>query len=116
MATSNGSGNSKVLAEADTHGNAVVHASAKSGTITAPRNPGLAMSFKTVCPSCDSELTVPDAMLGKRWKCKKCGDPFTVRRSARPDDDDDAPPRKPNKTRPEYDEDDEPRSKGRNRK
>ena len=56
------------------------------------------MSFKTVCPSCDAELTAPDTVLGKRVKCKKCGDPFTAKRADELDDDEDDRPAKPTVT------------------
>jgi hypothetical protein len=86
------------------------------------------MPFATVCPSCDARLTAPDAVRGKKVKCKKCGDPFVARPAAEPDDDDearpaksparsrradeDSPPRKPSKARvPADDEDDKPRPK-----
>jgi hypothetical protein len=70
------------------------------------------MSFKTVCPHCDSELTAPDTVLGKRVKCKKCGDPFTAKRAPDPDDDDDdddrpAQPAAKARPRPARDEDDD---------
>lgn len=83
------------------------------------------MSFKTVCPGCDSELTAPDALLGKRVKCKNCGDPFTAKpmgedEDERPaksaakarskparDEEDDERPRKSAKARRPADDDDE---------
>jgi hypothetical protein len=46
------------------------------------------MPFTTVCPSCDSRLTAPNTILGKKVKCKKCDEPFVAKRVAEPDDDD----------------------------
>jgi hypothetical protein len=71
------------------------------------------MSFTTICPNCDARLTAPDAVRGKRWKCKKCGDPFTARRAADLDDEDDAPPRRSGSSRRSRDDDDEPRPRSR---
>ena len=71
------------------------------------------MSFSTVCPGCNAQLTAPDSAEGKRIKCKKCGDPFV----ARPlDDEGDELPERPSvkastRSRPrpvEDDEDDRP--------
>src|SRR5262245_30573282 len=44
------------------------------------------MPFSIVCPECDARLQVPDALAGKRIKCKKCGGSFVVRRGADRDD------------------------------
>lgn len=70
------------------------------------------MSFTTICPNCDARLTAPDSVRGKRWKCKKCGDPFTARRAADLDDEDDVPPRRSSRPR-RSDDDDEPRPRSR---
>jgi len=56
--------------------------------------------FKIACEHCDASFKISDpAKIGKRVKCPKCGEPFTVRK---PDDEDDfggddfdAPPAKP---------------------
>jgi hypothetical protein len=37
------------------------------------------MPFTTVCPGCDARLNAPDALRGKKVKCKKCGDAFVAR-------------------------------------
>ncbi|HEX3149252.1 MAG TPA: hypothetical protein VHR66_14355 [Gemmataceae bacterium] len=67
------------------------------------------MSFKTVCPNCDAELTAPDTVLDKRVKCKKCGDPFTAKRAVDDDDEDDRPAKASTKARlkPDRDDDDD---------
>ena len=36
------------------------------------------MSIKAICPHCDSVYTLADAAAGKRVKCKKCDQAFTV--------------------------------------
>jgi len=36
------------------------------------------MSIKAICPHCDSVYTLADAAAGKRVKCKKCAEAFTV--------------------------------------
>jgi hypothetical protein len=51
------------------------------------------MSFSTTCPHCDAHQTALDTALGKKVKCKECGDPFVARRLR--DDKGDAPGRKP---------------------
>jgi hypothetical protein len=35
--------------------------------------------FTTVCPGCDSSLSAPDTLKGKKVKCKKCGEPFVAK-------------------------------------
>jgi hypothetical protein len=69
------------------------------------------MPFATVCPNCDARLTAPDAVRGKKVKCKKCNGAFVARPAADPEEDEDARPAKA-AARSRRDEDDEPRPKG----
>jgi len=48
-------------------------------------NPIHSMLIDTVCTNCDAILKAPEAVLGRRVKCTKCGKPFVARR---PGDDD----------------------------
>lgn len=72
------------------------------------------MPFSITCPSCDSRLTVPDALAGKRVKCKKCDEPFVARRPGGDDEEDEAPPARSKASKPaarprrEEDDEDEP--------
>jgi hypothetical protein len=36
------------------------------------------MPITTTCPKCSRKLNVPEALLGKRGKCPKCGENFTI--------------------------------------
>jgi flagellar basal body-associated protein FliL len=66
------------------------------------------MPITLTCPNCDARLSVPDTVLGKKIRCKKCDEPFVAKRSSRLDDEDDRP-RKPAVRRRD---DDEPRPRG----
>ena len=85
------------------------------------------MAFTTVCPNCDSRLTAPDTVLGKKVKCKKCDEPFVAKRAAGPGDDENDRPARPSqaaapkaRSRPAREDDDEdeapPRKPARSRR
>jgi predicted Zn finger-like uncharacterized protein len=85
------------------------------------------MAVEVKCPACRAILAVPEAALGKKLRCKKCGDVFRSeppaaaeprddedepksRKRAEPDEDDDRPARRSARSRDddEDDEDDRP--------
>jgi len=79
------------------------------------------MAVSVVCPGCDADYSVPDTLLGKAIRCKKCGETIDVK--ARPkakarvsrDDEEDVRPRKAVPRRrgdDEDDYDDAPKKKG----
>jgi predicted Zn finger-like uncharacterized protein len=37
------------------------------------------MTVKLICPECDAKLSVSDALIGKKVRCKKCGLAFTAK-------------------------------------
>ena len=67
------------------------------------------MALSIVCPGCDADYSVPENLLGKAIRCKKCGETIDVkaRPKARVSRDDDADrPRKSAPRRRDDDEDD----------
>jgi hypothetical protein len=72
------------------------------------------MPFTAVCPNCGTRLTAPDAVRGKKVRCKKCDEKF-VAEPVVGEDDEVAPPAKPDKaaarSRRYEDEDEAPRGK-----
>jgi len=36
------------------------------------------MPVTTICPTCSASFTVAEALVGRKARCKKCGEPFTI--------------------------------------
>ncbi len=79
------------------------------------------MALAIVCPGCDADYSVPENLIGKAIRCKKCGETIDVKarpkakaRVTRDDDDDYDRPRKAVRRRDEDDDDyeDSPKKKG----
>lgn len=66
------------------------------------------MSLPVSCPGCQAVYPVPESLIGKTIRCKKCGEMMPVKAPAQPVaadiiEDDDPPPAKPTRRREEAD-------------
>ncbi len=73
------------------------------------------MAVEVKCPACRAALAVPEAALGKKLRCKKCGEVFRSEPAAAEARDDDDEPKRRKRAEPDEDDDRPARRSARSR-